>query len=351
MLATVHTDDDLACFCRLRCPSALTVDDVKRHAPDASWILQTADGAAAARCSLWWTDTPAEQPHDVWSQWRQVHPKTPVPNKLGFIGHFACQDSQSAHEILTHALHELATHDCTTAIGPLDGNTWHRYRLLTERGSEPLFLLEPDNPNEWPRFWTDAGFAPLATYCSALNTNLAQTDPRLPQIAGRLTADDVQLRHVHMDRFVDELRELHRLSLVSFRDNFLYAPISEADFLAQYHGAQAMLRPELVLVAEHDARPIGFLFALPDLLQAKRGQTIDTVILKTLAVHPDFGGRGLGTLLMARVHEAARALGFRRAIHALFHEANRSGKISRHTAVVIRRYTLFAKSIIPPVSP
>ena len=47
----------------------------------------------------------------------------------------------------------------------------------------------------------------------------------------------------------------------------------------------------------------------------------------------------------ARAHEAARQLGFTRAIHALFHEANRSGRISGHTARVIRRYTLFARSL------
>jgi len=28
----------------------------------------------------------------------------------------------------------------------MDGSTWHRYRLPTERGAEPTFFLEPDNP-------------------------------------------------------------------------------------------------------------------------------------------------------------------------------------------------------------
>ena len=48
------------------------------------------------------------------------------------------------------------------------------------------------------------------------------------------------------------------------------------------------------------------------------------VIVKTLAVHPDHGGAGLGGLLVARCQEAAAKLGYTRAVHALMHEANQS---------------------------
>jgi hypothetical protein len=69
------------------------------------------------------------------------------------------------------------------------------------------------------------------------------------------------------------------------------------------------------------------------------------VILKTLAVHPDFGGLGLGGLLTARCHDAARQLSYRRVIHALMHETNNSRRISSHTAVPVRRYTLYARGL------
>ena len=72
---------------------------------------------------------------------------------------------------------------------------------------------------------------------------------------------------------------------------------------------------------------------------------MSTVILKTLAVHPDYSGLGLGGLLTARSHDAARQLGYHRVIHALMHETNKSRRISGHTAVPVRRYTLFAKPL------
>ena len=120
---------------------------------------------------------------------------------------------------------------------------------------------------------------------------------------------------------------------------------SEADFLAQYEPIRKFLRPELVLLARKNDELIGYIFGIPNLLEAQRGQPMDTVLLKTMAVDPDHAGKGIGGLLMARGHQAARAAGFKRVIHALFHEANRSGRLSSHTAKIMRRYTLFARPL------
>jgi hypothetical protein len=54
---------------------------------------------------------------------------------------------------------------------------------------------------------------------------------------------------------------------------------------------------------------------------------------------------GLGNVLVARCQQAARALGFRRAIHALMHESNNSRNLSAHYAKPFRRYTIFARDL------
>jgi GNAT superfamily N-acetyltransferase len=69
------------------------------------------------------------------------------------------------------------------------------------------------------------------------------------------------------------------------------------------------------------------------------------VVLKTIAVAPDYAGAGLGTLLMDRCHAAADALGYTRAIHALMHEDNRSLRVSRRYTRPMRRYALFGRSL------
>ena len=69
------------------------------------------------------------------------------------------------------------------------------------------------------------------------------------------------------------------------------------------------------------------------------------MIVKSMAVHPSCGGNGLGGLLMDDCQQAARKLGFERAIHALMHETNRSRSISARYGTTIRRYTLYEKAL------
>ncbi|HKB40060.1 MAG TPA: GNAT family N-acetyltransferase, partial [Gemmataceae bacterium] len=180
---------------------------------------------------------------------------------------------------------------------------------------------------------------------SALNTDLVHEDPRLPEVARRLAERGISIHTLDPSRYEQELKRVYDLSLASFHDNFLFTPLGEAEFAEQYAAVRPYLRPDLFILAKCAGDLVGYFFCLPDLNQVKRGVPVDTVLLKTMAVHPDHGGMGLGGLLMGRAHEAARQAGFRRAIHALMHETNRSGKISGHTARVFRRYTLFAKPL------
>jgi hypothetical protein len=90
---------------------------------------------------------------------------------------------------------------------------------------------------------------------------------------------------------------------------------------------------------------VGFIFALPDALQSTRGEAIDTVIIKTVAVLPERAYAGLGAFLVDMCQEISRSLGYRKAIHALMYDANNSRNISNRYARVIRRYTLFARKL------
>jgi L-amino acid N-acyltransferase YncA len=298
----------------------------RAHGCDAHLVVLR-DGGIVARCSVWWRESP------------------PLPgHTLGVIGHFAAVDPSSSVVLLEAAGRQLADHGCSLAVGPMDGNTWHHYRLVTERGLEPPFFMEPDNPDQWPAWFAAAGFSPLANYFSAMNDDLSLEDPRIPRAEERLRQLNVRLRPLQPERFVEELRRIYAVARVSFQANFLYTPISEAEFLAQYEPVQTSVKSELVLLAERDDQPVGFVFGIPDLAQSRRG-AIDTVVLKTVAVLPGRAHAGLGNVLVARCQQAARALRCRRVIHALMHESNNSLNLSGHYAKPFRRYALFARPL------
>jgi GNAT superfamily N-acetyltransferase len=310
---------------------ALGPATLARDAPDATWILARPAGAAEARCSLWWTRTP-ELPG----------------RRTGLVGHYAARDAAAARRLLDHACAELAAQGCTLAVGPMDGSTWRRYRLIVERSDEPVFFLEPDNPPDWPQHFLGAGFETLAGYFSAVSEDFGIDDPREAALEERLGARGLRVRALDASRPDDELRKIYRLSTASFTENFLYTPIGEEDFLDLYRPIVPHVPADLVLFAEREADPVGFVFGYPDLNRARRGVPMDTVVLKTLARVPGREWAGLGSLLLARFNLRAHELGFRRVVHALMHESNVSRTLSaRWRGRTIRRYALFARALAP----
>jgi len=281
-----------------------------------------------AQASLWWTNSPR-----YGSQ------------RVGVIGHYASASDEAAARLLAAALGVLAEQGCTLAIGPMDGNTWRRYRFVVEAGGEPPFFLEPTNAPEWPTQWQRAGFTPFAQYVSALNSDLTQKDSRVLRVAVRMDRLGVRIRAIRLPELQTDLVRIYRLSQVAFAHNFLYTELPQADFLAQYEKIVPYLRPELLLLAERGNDLVGFTFAIPDLAQAARGEPIDTFLLKTLAILPDPALAGLGALMAERVQQEGSRLGFRRCIHALMHEKNVSLNTSLRYGSVMRRYALFSREI------
>ncbi len=307
----------------------LNLHKMRQQGADAIWVL-TEHERIVGQCALWWRKTPSLQ-----------------DERTGSVGCYGARDEACALKLLDHACHELAAKGCTRAVGPMDGNTWNNYRFVTEQGEELPFFLEPHNPASWPEQFSAAGFTPVARYSSTLCTDLAREDPRLQAVASRLQTSGVLIRSLQMQDFENELRRIYNVCTQSFHRNFLYSPIAEEDFIEQYAAVKPFINPQLVLLAEHNEQIIGFSFALPDALQTRRGENIDTVVLKTVAVLPGRAYAGLGNLLTARTHTIARNAGFKRVIHALMHDGNASRTISGFYGQPLRGYTLYSKRLQP----
>lgn len=298
-----------------------------RRGVDAHWVAR-ADGEVRARASIWHRRTP-----------------TLPGERLGIIGHYAAIDPDAGSAILQRACAELAAAGCTLAVGPMDGDTWHSYRFVTERGDAPPFFLEPWQPLAWLEHWNAAGFGALAEYHSTVceAPGGGPGDPRQREAARRVEAAGVRVRRMEPGRWEEELRRLHSVAAVSFQKNLLYSPLSVEDFLDLYAPLKNAVRPELVLVAEDpDGQAVGFALGLPDALDAARG----TFIVKTVAVLPSAAGIGLGRVLVDGLHAVGKALGYRRTIHALMHDDNTSRHLSaRFDSRPLRRYTLFSRRL------
>ncbi|MFB6249860.1 MAG: GNAT family N-acetyltransferase [Salinibacter sp.] len=311
-------------------PSASTFerDAIVHQAPDLHLTVPGEGTGCAARCSLWWTDTPACAEETV-----------------GLVGHYAAADAAAGRAVLGRACRRLADEGCTCAVGPMDGATWYPYRFVTERGRRPPFVLEPWHPPGYPAQFRAAGFEPLARYVSSVGADADTLDHTSAPDAPPL--DDVRVRSLDLDRFEEELRRLHGLVTTSFADNVLYTPLPEAAFVALHRPYRSWVEPGLVRLLEQERaggpRLVGVALMVPDRAPAGRGEAVDTAVFKTLAVHPDVMGRGLGRWLTEHMHARAGRRGYEQVLHALMHEDNVSRNLGHGPP--IRRYTLFRRPL------
>ncbi len=324
MLKTFKHPAELKPYLDTKLYQSFKADTLSEHGADLHliWI----ENEPLAHCSLWWQDVPRSE------------------KRLGFIGHYAALNDNAAQAILNAACQELKSQACELAIGPLDGTTWRSYRFVTE-GDAPSFFLEPSNPASYPQQWERAGFDTLANYFSVLQTDLSPNEPTAACLEN-LKTKGITVRNLNLANLATELEAIFELSLKSFAQNLLYSPISKTEFMAQYTQVLPYLKDDLVFIAETEGQAVGFIFALPDLAQKMRGEPLDTIIIKTLATHPDYAGQGIASCLGALCVEKAQSLGFRNAIHALMLESNRSRVISKHyEPKPLRRYRLFSKPL------
>ncbi len=297
------------------------------HRPDLH-VLAVDGGVVVGRCSCWWSAVP-DYP----------------PGPAAMLGHFDAVDETSAQAVLTEACWRARGAGRRFAIGPMDGNTWRRYRWITDPGSEALFMMEPANPPEYPGWWASAGFRPLAEYQSALITKLDGVDERLQRVRDRLAAAGVQIRTLDMPQFEQELRRIYSVSVVAFEHNFLYTALAEPDFLAQYLPYREQIVPAFVFLALHHERCVGFMFSIPDYYRRKSGHPLDTLILKSAAVLPGRLYAGMGNLMAEMTHHAAARAGLKRVIHALALADNPVTNITARYGEIMRRYTLYVKPL------
>ena len=243
--------------------------------------------------------------------------------------------SRDAGADLLQQIEALARQEGYQALlGPLDGDTWHKYRLIIKSDDSPAFMMEPTSGLHDLAAFEAAGYTPVSRYVSAI----AQLQ------------DTIGAQARHMDGITIEewdgndgdvlVRHLFEISTTAFAKNKFFTPISFDDFLAIYTPLLPFIQKEHVLFARDETGEIqGFLFGTPNFMDQSDARS---VILKTYASKM----HGLGHLLADHYHRRSIDMGFVRVIHALMHESNISRSRSEmHKARVFREYALMGKTL------
>ncbi len=291
-------------------------------------LVASQHGLCVGHCSLWWervSSVPEARP--------------------GVIGHYMAQNGAVAHSMLTRACFLLREQGCTVAVGPMDGNIWRDYRLITfdSAGLIPLFPLEVSTPPDYPDHWKGAGFVPLSPgFHSSVMDLPVLSDLRLVNVAALLKRQGVRVRLMSMKRLEQELTRLQPVAAAAFAGEPFYTLPDETDFAECYLRARAHLAPELCLVAERDKQPVGYV--LGALAQAVE-DTRTLAVIRTLAVLPERNLIGLGAWMADHIYKTAQQMGAVQVVHAMVRDGSVAANIHAKAQVVFRRYRLFGRKL------
>ena len=244
----------------------------------------------------------------------------------GYIGCFEMGDKESGKRQLEDYIRQLKDAGHKRIIAPIDGDTWHNYRLMNWSNGTPVFPLELQNPLWYNDIYKELGFKPLMKY---------RSDSFIIDNIKPLVNDGSSLS---IRNFCDgDLKIIYDISLQSFDKNFLYSDITFEEFKKLYEPILPLIDQELVIIAEVSGIPAGFMFSFI---------ANNVQILKSIAILPNFRSSGVGTKLINHVLLAEQRKDAKTAIAALMSEGNNSNKIvSKYNSEKIREYTLYCLEV------
>ena len=274
---------------------------------------------------------------------------TPIVNdeKIGTIGEMEISDKQYGKFLLEKCEEILKEKGLHYIVAPMNENTWGKYRTMKQSNGEPLFLLENVNPMSDNEILLKAGYQEIYTYTSTKGKlENAYQSQSIEMMRKKIQEKGITIRNFNKENYMEDLKKIYHISLKSFGRNPLYTPIDEESFLKQYIPYVHLADEDIILLAEKDGKEIGFIFCIPDFGEAKRSQKISTIIVKTVAVIPEFQNLAIGNVLMSDIAKIAKQKGFKNWICAFMYANNTSQKMAkRNQTELMREYALYGKKI------
>jgi GNAT superfamily N-acetyltransferase len=284
---------------------------------------------------------------------------------VGFFGLFESVDDHAVAQALLAAAGDwLRQRGLRVMRGPVSFSTNEEAGLLVEGFETPAVLMMPHNPPYYVDLLETAGLE-SARDLLAFQT----TSDRLPErlVAGARLVErryGVTTRTLDLGRFDEELARVRHLYNASWEDNWGFVPFGEREIAQLARKLRPIVVKELVVFAEHDARPIGVGVALPDLNVALRAnpsgrlvpgllkvlrasRDIDRLRVLILGTLPEWRGKGVDALLYERIWEEGWQKGFRWAEAGWILEENHAMRngLERMGFEVYKRYRLYDRRL------
>ncbi len=249
---------------------------------------------------------------------------------IGFFGNFDCINDFEVSKILFDKVSEFLKDKNVDAIrGPVNFSTNDECGLLIKGFDIPPKIMMTHNYPYYAELIENYGFVKAKDlYAFMLDTE--KMDMARFQKAAELLEKryKVTVRKVNFSNFKDELKVLYKIYNSAWEKNWGFVPMNEEEFYHSSGFLKYIADRDLILIAEINNEPIGFIVALPDInkiLIELKGKLFPFGIFKlffnkknikelriiTLGIVDKYRNKGLDYMLIAKVVENSVKKGIR----------------------------------------
>jgi len=253
--------------------------------------------------------------------------------KLGFFGMFESIDDVSvAGGLFDAAASWVKAQGFAEMMGPFNFSTNYECAVLVEGFEAPPAVMMTYNPRYYDALYTACGFAKAKDLWAYDLSSSVPPPEKVVRVAEKIRQrEGLVIRPIRMDDFANEVRRVKEIYNAAWEDNWGFVPMTDHEFDHIAKEMKAILRPELVLIAEVKGDPVAFSMTLPDAnyaLKAAGGRLtkwglpigliklllasrrIRRLRLITLGIKEGFRKRGIDAVLYLETITTAKRLGY-----------------------------------------
>ncbi|MBN2423632.1 MAG: hypothetical protein JXR46_07070 [Calditrichaceae bacterium] len=286
--------------------------------------------------------------------------------KLGFIGYYECIDDENSANLLLKTAEKWLSEQGVEKIRGQWNFESQDIGLVIEGYQVPPVILSSQNPPFYNDHFQQFGFGKIKElFVYGCDVASGYTFPYrfinyTDLIARRYK---ITIRSINMDKLAEETRLIVRLTNEALADNWGFYPVheSEADEIAR--DLKQIINPDIVLFAEADGQPIGYLLALPDInsiLQNLNGRLFPVGIFKlisgikkinrfrvwSLAILKPYQQKGVSALLFRKLNETlGHKMPYVEANWVLEDNASMNNAMKHLKFVLIKKYRIYEKRL------
>ncbi len=241
--------------------------------------------------------------------------------KAGFFGFFEAKDQAVADALFKQAQDWLKARGLETVRGPFSPSTNYECGLLVEGFDDPPQIMMQYNPKNYLSMIESQGF----TKAKDLLAYVILTQFDMPEVIQKIAArtesrSKITYRSIskkNWDRDVEIMLDIYN---DAWEKNWGFVPMTEKEFRHTAKDLKTVVDERLIIFAEVDGNPAGFIVTLPDFNQVLKkipnGKLLPFGIFKlltgmkkinrvrtiTMGVKAKYRNLGLGPLLYQKSH-------------------------------------------------